>query len=74
MSLLSFLPKKKTRAEIISEKSEQVLNDILISGFSNNEISIILDTLLKEGKSVLQNRKIVLENELISTNNAINRL
>jgi len=74
MSILSFLPKKKTRTEIISEKSEQVLNDILISGFSNNEISIILDTLTKEGKSVLQNRKIVLENELISTNNAINRL
>jgi len=74
MSLLSFLPKKKTRTEIISEKSEQVLNDILISGFSNNEISIILDTMLKEGKSVLKNRKIVLENELISTNNAINRL
>lgn len=74
MGIFNFMPKKKSRSEILSEKSEQILNDILISGFSNNEVSIIIETISKEGKAVLKNRKTVLEDELISTTNAINRL
>lgn len=74
MGIFNFMPKKKSRSEILSEKSEQILNDILISGFSNNEVSIIIETIAKEGKTVLKNRKTILEDELISTTNAINRL
>lgn len=66
--------KNKSRNEIISEKSEQILHDIVISGFTNEEISIIIETLSKEGKSMLENRKSILENELLLTTNAINRL
>lgn len=65
---------KKTRSELISEKINQILHDLLISGFDNNEISVILYDLSKEGKSVLQERKKDLEAELILTKNAINRL
>lgn len=72
--MLNNIFKKKTRNQIISEKSEQILSDILLSGFNNDEISIIIDTLSKEGKSILENRKFNLEAELILTNNAINRL
>ncbi len=66
--------KKKSRAQIVSEKAESILHDILISGFTNDEISTILVTLRKEGKSVLENRQIGLTGELHDTINAINRL
>jgi len=66
--------KKKTRAQIVCEKVESILHDILISGFTNDEISTILVTLRKEGKSVLENRQIGLTVELHDTINAINRL
>jgi len=74
MDLSKFLPKKKSRIEIAVHYAESFLKDLLIAGFTNDEISLITDTISKETKSALQNRKIILENELISTNNAINRL
>jgi hypothetical protein len=66
--------KKKTRSQIACEKAESILHDILISGFTNEEISTILITLRKEGKSVLENRQIGLTSELNDTIKAINRL
>ena len=74
MDLSKFLPKKKSRIEIAVDYAENFLKDLLSAGFTNDEISLITDTISKETKSALQNRKIILENELISTNNAINRL
>lgn len=74
MNLSKFLPKKKSKIEIAIDYAESFLKDLLNAGFTNHEISLISNTISKETKSALQNRKIILENELISINNAINRL
>jgi len=66
--------KKKTRAQIVCEKAESILHDILISGLSDNEISTVLIILKNSGKKVLQNRQNELTKELQETITAINRL
>ena len=71
--ILSFF-KKKTRHEILCEKVDELMNEILISGCTNFEISIIIKSLTKEAKSVLENRKMILETELAETVLGINKL
>jgi len=66
--------KKKTRAQIVCEKAECILHDILISGLSDDEISTVLIILRNSGKKVLQNRQNELTKELQETIQAINRL
>jgi len=66
--------KKKTRAQIICEKAESILHDILISGLSDDEIATVLILLKNDGKKVLQNRQNELTKELQETITAINRL
>ena len=66
--------KKKSSHEILCKKVDQMLSDLLISGFTNKEISIIIQSLSKEAKSVLENRKMILENELKETCEGINNL
>jgi hypothetical protein len=66
--------KKKTRAQIVCEKAESILHDILISGLSDDEISTVLIILKNSGKKVLQNRQSELTKELQETIAAINRL
>lgn len=66
--------KKKTRAQIICEKAEHILHDILISGLSDDEIATVLIILRDSGKKVLQNRQSELTKELQETITAINRL
>lgn len=66
--------KKKTRAQIVCEKAESILHDILISGLSDDEIATVLIILKNDGKKVLQNRQSELTKELQETITAINRL
>lgn len=66
--------KKKSRAEIIEDKAQSIINDILISGFENAEVAIIIQTAKAKGKEVLELRKIALEKELKETVTAINSL
>jgi hypothetical protein len=66
--------KKKNRAQIVSEKAESVLHDILICGLSDDEIATVLIILRNSGKKVLQNRQNELTKELQETITAINRL
>lgn len=74
MSWTDKIFKKKTQSEEISEKVESIVYDILTSEFSNEEISIIVNTISKECKSVLENRKINLEKELEQTIRGINSI
>lgn len=66
--------KKKSRAEIIEDKAQSIINEILISGFENAEVAIIIQTAKAKGKEVLELRKIALEKELKETVTAINSL
>ena len=66
--------KKKTRAQIVCEKAESILHDILISGLSDDEIATVLIILKNSGKKVLQNIQYELTKELQETIGAINRL
>jgi len=66
--------KKKTRAQIVCEKAESILHDILISGLSDDEIATVLILLKNDGKKVLQTRQSELTKELQETIQAINRL
>ena len=66
--------KIKSTDDILIEKVDQILKDILISGFENYEISIIIQALTKETKLLLEERKIILEKELEKTIFGINNL
>jgi len=66
--------KKKSRAEIIEDKAQLIISEILISGFENSEIAIIIQTAKARGREVLELRRIALEKELKETVNAINSL
>ena len=66
--------KKKSRAEIIEDKAQSIVNEILISGFENAEIAIIIQTAKARGREVLELRRIALEEELKQTVTAINSL
>lgn len=66
--------KKKTRSEIVSKKSEQILNEILIEGFSNKEVGQIVTGLKTLSKDALLSRKTNLEKELFETVEGINSL
>lgn len=66
--------KKKTRAQIVCEKAESILHEILISGLSDDEIATVLILLKNDGKKVLQTRQSELTKELQETIQAINRL
>ena len=66
--------KKKSRAEIIEDKAQSIINEILTSGFENAEVAIIIQTAKAKGKEVLELRKIALEKELKETVTAINSL
>ncbi len=66
--------KRKSRAELIEDKAHNIVHDILISGFSNREVAIIIHTAKAKGREILESRKIELEKELLETCNAINSL
>jgi len=66
--------KKKSRAEIIEDKAQSIINEILISVFENAEIAIIINTAKARGREVLELRRIALEKELKETVTAINSL
>lgn len=64
----------KTRAEIIDQKIVDIMHDILIHDFTNEEIAFIINGLRSDGKDLLIRRKKALENETIKTTIAINTL
>ena len=66
--------KKKTRAQIVCEKAESILHDILMSGLSDDEIATVLITLKNDGKMFLKNKQCELSKEIEETVTAINRL
>lgn len=66
--------KKKTRTQIVCEKAESLLHEILIAGFTDDEIATILIIMKNDGKKTLRNRQNELTKELQETIQAINRL
>ena len=66
--------KKKSRAEIIEDKAQSIVNEILVSGFENAEIAVIIHTAKARGREVLELRRIALEKELKEAVTAINSL
>lgn len=66
--------KKKSRAELIEDKAQSIVHEIIVSGFSNSEIAIILNTAKARGREVLEKRRTELDLETLDTNNAINSL
>ena len=73
-TLKRFWPKPKSRIQIIESKVQEITREILISGFSNLEISIISKTICSDIKTALEDRKQLLINELDETVKAINKL
>lgn len=66
--------KRKSRQEIVSQFTDKLLHEILISDLSNSEIAIVLKGLSSIGKQTLEERKSSLEKQLLETCNAINSL
>ena len=66
--------KGKSRSEILDLKIQDISRDLIISGFTNEELSIIVTHLSKDIKSLLQHRKELLTKELEQTIKAINKL
>lgn len=66
--------KKKSRAELIEDKAQSIVHEIIVSGFSNSEIAMILNTAKARGREVLERRRAELDLEALETNNAINSL
>ena len=69
-----FFPKPKSRVNIIEAKVNEITKDLLISGFTSNEIAIISKTVCSDIKQALQDRKQLLTDELRNTIEAINKL
>jgi arsenate reductase-like glutaredoxin family protein len=63
--------KKKTRTEIVEEKIEAVMHDILTLDFTSEEIAVIVNSLQDSGRIVLERRAEELEKELSKTIMAI---
>jgi DNA-binding transcriptional regulator YhcF (GntR family) len=59
--------KKKTRTEIVEEKIENVMHDILTLDFSSEEIAVIVNSLQDNGRIVLERRAEELDKELQKT-------
>lgn len=66
--------KGKSRSEIVGSKIQDITNDLVISGFTNDELSLIAHAVQKDIKSLLEHRKKLLSDEIHSTIKAINRL
>lgn len=66
--------KKKSRAELIDSKVADIIHQILIEGYSNAEIGLILKTIQEDGKHLLEHRRALLIDELHETVEAINKL
>lgn len=66
--------KKKSRAELIDSKVADIIHQILIEGYSNAEIGLILKTIQEDGKYLLEHRRALLIDELHATVEAINKL
>ena len=64
----------KTRAEIIDQKITDLMHEILICDFTNEEIAFILNGMRADGKDLLLRRKSMLESESVKTANAANTL
>lgn len=63
--------KKKNRTEIVEEKIESVMHDILTLDFTSEEIAIIVNSLQDSGRVILERRAEELEKELSKTIMAI---
>lgn len=59
--------KKKTRVEIVEDKIQSVMHDILTLDFSSEEIAVIVNSLQDNGRIVLERRAEELEKELQKT-------
>ena len=66
--------KKKTRPEIMAQKVEDILHDLKICGFPNREIALIVCSLSREAKAMLEARRVIEEKQLRETVNAINMM
>jgi hypothetical protein len=66
--------KGRSRTEIVDLKIQDISRDLLISGFTNEELSLIAYHLSKDIKDLLQSRKELLTKELEQTIRAINKL
>lgn len=66
--------KGKSRSEIIDAKIQDISRDLVISGFTNEELAMIASHLSKDIKNLLQHRKELLTKELEQTIKAINKL
>jgi hypothetical protein len=66
--------KTKSRAELIESKADQLLHELLICNFNNEEVATIINIVRGKGKHTLEARRLELENELLLTNNAIHSL
>jgi len=64
----------KSRTEIIDSKIQDISADLIVSGFTNEELSLIVSHLGKDIKELLQHRKELLTKELEQTIRAINKL
>jgi hypothetical protein len=66
--------KPKSSAELIESKADQILHDLLICNFNNEEISTVINIIRGKGKATLESRRLELEKELLLTTNAIHSL
>jgi hypothetical protein len=69
-----FTPKVKTRAEIINQKVSELMQEILINDFTNEEISLIIRTMREDGIHELKRRSDILNAEIQKTIIALNKL